>query len=167
MGSKLIAFTLSMLVMVATEVPTQAAEPDAASKNVTSLTPPVERASADDCAIFVAVGKNRMNWGTAPPNYAYYREFDRDGGGTYLEDCSWKQLGVAEPLTEAQQPEKGFSITRPRYTGASATVELQIFISEQIVDGKRIPPFISVETCSLEKQGDRWQFRECKLRLIT
>jgi hypothetical protein len=167
MGSKLIAFTLSMLVMVATEVATQAAEPDAASKNVTSLKPPVERASADDCAIIVAVGKNRMNWGAAPPNYAYYREFDSDGGGTYLEDCSWQQLGVAEPLTKVQQPEKGFSITRPRYTGASATVELQIFISEQIVDGKRTPPFISVETCSLERQGGRWQFRECNLRLIT
>lgn len=167
MRPKLIAFVLSLLAMVATEVPTWAAEADAASKDVTSLMQPVERASADDCAIIVAVGRNRMNWGTAAPDYAYYREFDRDGGGTYLEDCSWKQLGVAKPLTKVQQPEKGFSITRPRYAGASATVELQIFISEQIVDGKRTPPFISVETCSLERQGDRWQFRECKLRLIT
>lgn len=84
MRPKLIAFALSLLAMVATEVPTWAAEADAASKDVTSLMQPVERASADDCAIIVAVGRNRMNWGTAPPDYAYYREFDRDGGGTYL-----------------------------------------------------------------------------------
>jgi len=166
-ASKLIAFALSMLVMVSADISTRAAEPNTTSKDVASMPEPVERASADDCAIIIEVGKNKMNWGAAPPDYAYYREFDRDGGGTYLEDCSWRQFGVAEPLTRAQQPVKAFSITRPRYTGASATVDLQIFISGQIVAGKRTPPFISVEICDLEKHGDRWQFRKCKLRLIT
>jgi len=103
-ASKLIAFALSMLVMVSADISTRAAEPNTTSKDVASMPEPVERASADDCAIIIEVGKNKMNWGAAPPDYAYYREFDRDGGGTYLEDCSWRQFGVAEPLTRAQQP---------------------------------------------------------------
>ena len=156
-----------MLAMVAAAASMQAAEPNAISNDATSMPQPVERASVDDCAIIVEVGKNKMNWGASAPDYAFYGEFDRDGGGTYLEDCSWKQLGVAEPLTKARQPEQGFSITRPSYAGATATVDLQIFISGRIVDGKRTPPFISVEICAVEKQGDRWQFRECKLKLIT
>jgi hypothetical protein len=164
--SKLMAVGFGMFVMVAA-ASTWAAEPDATPKDVTAMPQPVERASADDCAIIVEVGKSRMNWGVAPPDSAFYPEFDREGGGTYLEDCAWKKFGVAEPLTEAQKPGKGFFITRPRYTGTTATVDLQYFISGPIVDGKQLPPFISVETCSLEKQGDRWQLRECKLKLIT
>jgi len=70
-------------------------------------------------------------------------------------------------LSPERSNRKSISITRPRYTGASATVDLQIFISGQIVDGKTTPPFISVEICDLEKHGDRWQFWKCQLRLIT
>jgi hypothetical protein len=165
--SRMIAVALAILAIAAVGPSTQAAEPDAAPQDVTGMPQPVERASTDDCAIIVEVGKRKMDWGATPPDFAFYPEFDRDGGGTYLEDCPWKQLGVAEPLTKAQKPDKGFFITRPRYSGTSATVELQLYISAQGSDGKRLPPYLRSETCSLEKQENRWQLRECKLKAVT
>jgi hypothetical protein len=31
---------------------------------------PVERVSAEDCAIIVEIGKAKMNWGATPPEFA-------------------------------------------------------------------------------------------------
>jgi hypothetical protein len=166
MGSKPLAVGLAMLLMVAA-ASTRAAESDATPKDTTAMPQPVERASADDCAVIVEVGKSKMDWGAAPPDFAFYSEFDREGGGTYLEDCAWKQFGVAEPLTKAQKPGKGFFITRPRYSGTTATVDLQYFISGPVRDGRELPPYMRLETCSLEKQDDRWQLRECKLKAVS
>jgi hypothetical protein len=118
------------------------AVPTLASESNHSLPQPVERASADDCAIPVEVGKNQMNWGVIPPDFTFYSEFDRDGGGTYVEDCPWKELGVAEPLRPSQQTGKDLFITRPAYRGDEATVSLQYSISGRIVDGKKTRPFI-------------------------
>jgi hypothetical protein len=165
--SKIITLALAMLAASAFVASTRAAEPDAASKDVTTMPQPLKRASADDCVIIVEIGKSAMGWGATAPDYAFYPEFAREGGGTYLEECPWKQLGVAEPLTKAQQPKKGFFITRPRYEGAKATAELEVYISGPVIDGKQMPPFLSLEICSLEKQRDRWQLLECKLKVIT
>jgi hypothetical protein len=161
----LMAFRVFLVAVFAE--PTQAADSGAAPKDQTAMPQPVERASPDDCAIFVEVGKNIMNWGAKPPDYAFEPEWDRDGGGTYLEECPWKELGVAEPLTKAQQAEKSFFITRPKYSGAEATVDLEFSISGRIVDGKKTPPFIESDTCTLEKKDDRWQVVECRLKFIT
>jgi hypothetical protein len=127
----------------------------------------VERASADDCAILVEVGKNQMNWGVIPPDFAFYSEFDRDGGGTYVEDCPWKELGVAEPLRPSQQTEKDFFITRPAYRGDEATVSLQYSISGRIVDGKKTRPFIRRNKCTLEKKDVHWKLVVCKLEMTS
>jgi hypothetical protein len=161
----LIAFRVFLAAAFA--VPAQAADSGATPKDQTAMPQPVERASVDDCAIFVEVGKSAMNWGAKPPGYAFEPEWDRDGGGTYLEECPWKELGVAEPLTKAQQPDASFFITRPRYSGAGATVDLEFSISGRIVDGKKTPPFIQSENCTLEKKDDRWHVVECRLKSIT
>jgi hypothetical protein len=161
----LIAFCIVLVAAFA--IPTLAAESGATPKDQTTMPQPVERASADDCAIFVEVGKSRMNWGVKPPDFAFEPEWDRAGGGTYLEECPWKELGVAEPLTRAQQPEKSFFITRPHYSGSGATVDLEFSISGRIVDGKKTPPFIKSETCALEENDDRWHLLECTLKFIT
>ena len=139
--------------------------PTIAAESNDALPQPVERASADDCAILVEVGKNQMNWGVVAPDFAFYPEFDRAGGGTYLQDCPWKALGVAEPLRPSQQPERSFFITRPAYKGEEATVSLQYSISGKIVDGRRTPPFIRRSKCTLEKKGDRWQITICELEI--
>jgi hypothetical protein len=155
-----------LFLVAALGVPALAADFGAMPRDQTAMPQPVERASVDDCAIFVEVGKSRMNWGATAPDFAFEPEWDRDGGGTYLEDCPWKELGVAEPLNVAQQPEKRFFITRPKYLSAGATVDLELSISGRIVDGKKTPPFIKSETCTLEKD-DRWRIVECRLKFIT
>jgi hypothetical protein len=161
----LIAFRV--LLVAAFAVPAQAADSGATPKDQSAMPQPVERASPDDCAIFVEIGKSIMNWGANPPDYAFEPEWDRDGGGTYLEECPWKELGVAEPLTKAQQPAASFFIRRPNYSGAGATVDLEFSISGRIVDGKKTPPFIESQTCALEKKDDRWHIVECRLKFIT
>jgi hypothetical protein len=155
-------FALRILAVALFAQPALAAESD-----VATMPQPVERASADDCAIFAEVGKNRMNWGATAPDYAFYSEFDRAGGGTYLEDCPWKQLGLAEPLPPAQQTEKSFFMTRPSYSGDEATLDLQFSISGKIVDGTKTPPFIRLETCTVAKKDDHWRFVACKLKMVT
>jgi hypothetical protein len=79
-----------------------------AAKSETAMPQPVERASAEDCAIIVEIGKAKMNWGATPPEFAFYPEFDGAEVGTYLEDCPWKDLGVADPLIGTPTSEKAF-----------------------------------------------------------
>jgi hypothetical protein len=126
----------------------------------------VERASADDCAVIVEIGKARLNWGATPPKYDFFPEFDRVGGGVYREICPWKKLGVAKPRLGTPNSEKSFFITRPEYSGARASATLQIALTKT-VDGKKMPPFLMTETCTLEKPDGRWQLVECKLKAIT
>jgi hypothetical protein len=164
--TKLALIAFRVFLAAALAVPLHAEE-STAPRDQTALPQPVERASADDCAIFVEVGKRKMDWGAKAPDFAFYSEFDRVGGGTYLEDCPWKALGVAEPLTHAQQPEKSFFITRPDYSGAGATVDLEYSLSGRIVDGERMPPFIMSQKCRLEKNDDRWHLVECEMKFIT
>jgi hypothetical protein len=165
--TKIALIAFRVLLVAAFAVTARAEESTKPPKDQTAMPQPVERASLDDCAIFVEVGKSIMNWGAKPPDYAFEPEWDRDGGGTYLEECPWKELGVAEPLTTAQQPEKGFFITRPKYSGAGATVDLEFAISGRIVDGKKTSPFIKSETCTLEKNDGHWHVVECRLKSIT
>jgi hypothetical protein len=127
----------------------------------------VELASPDDCAIFVEVGRDRLNWGDKAPDAAFYPEFERDGGGTYLEKCPWKELGVAEPRTPTQQPNKGFFITRPAYAGKQATVTFRYSLTGPAVDGRQPAPFVKSEICTLRKPGERWTLMECKTQFIT
>jgi hypothetical protein len=114
-----------------------------AAKSETAMPQPVERASAEDCALIVEIGKAKMNWGATPPEFAFYPEFDGAEGGTCLEDCPWKDLGVADPLIGTPTSEKAFFISRPVYSGMHASVDIEKSISpNQRIDGKRIAPFI-------------------------
>jgi hypothetical protein len=165
--AKIALIAFCVFFVAAYTVPAQAEDSTAPPRDLTTMPQPIERASVDDCAIFVEVGRREMDWGATAPDYAFYSEFDRVGGGTYLEDCPWKELGVAEPLTKAQQPEKSFFMTRPDYSGAEATVDLELSISGRIVDGKKKPPFIMSQKCTLEKNDDRWHLVGCKMKFIT
>lgn len=49
---------------------------------------------------------------------------------------------------------------------ASADIEKSISPNQRI-DGKRIAPFIEMESYTLEKRGGRWQLIECKMKFIT
>lgn len=142
------------------------AQDPALQQGQTASPEPVERASADDCAVIVEVGKTQLNWGATPPGYDFFPEFDRDGGGIYREECPWKELGVAEPKLGNASSEKSFFITRPAYSGTRASVMLQIAMT-RTVDGKKKPPFLKADACTLEKRDGRWQLVECKLKIIS
>jgi hypothetical protein len=80
----------------------------------------------------------------------------------------WKDLGVADPLIGTPTSEKAFFISRPVYSGMHASADIEKSISpNQRIDGKRIAPFIEMESCTLEKRGGRWQLIECKMKFIT
>jgi hypothetical protein len=127
----------------------------------TRLTQPVERASADDCAIFVEIGKTQLNWRAAPPNMDFFPVWDRDGGGTYLEECPWTDLGVAEPTIGSPKSERSFFITRPKYVGRRATVVYAIAL------GGPGHIFRSDHECKLEKRRGVWRVVTCELLAIT
>jgi hypothetical protein len=139
-------------------------------QTATAAAAPVEQASTDDCAIIVAVGKAQLKWGArSPPAYAFYPEWDRDGGGVYVETCPWKALGVAPPVIGTPESESGFSITRPEYDvpRQQAWVDIQIFMSKRLPDGKAAPPFLQTMSCSLARHGDRWRIVKCDPTAIT
>jgi hypothetical protein len=60
-----IAFRLGATAAMVLGMPARAAEPAAvpAAESETAMPQPVERASAEDCAIIVEIGKAKMNWG--------------------------------------------------------------------------------------------------------
>ncbi len=121
----------------------------------------------DDCEIIVEVGREKMGWGAKPPDATFYPEFDRAGGGTYLEDCPWRQLGVAEPNTKAGGFDTGFFIARPRYSGIETTVTFEVFISAPPVGERKMPPYMRREECVLFRDGGRWKLKECKVKAVT
>lgn len=124
----------------------------------------IELASADDCAILVAVGKSELKWGAKPPAAAMLPDFPTTGGGTYREVCAWKELGVAAPIVGDAHSPIAFFVSRPIYSGKSATAFFHYSVaSVRLPDGAILPPFFERERCSLEKQADGWHLAGCKL----
>ena len=129
------------------------------------LKPPVEHASADDCAIIVAIGRAQLGWNErTPPSQDFYPEWDSEKGGTYIQDCPWRDHGVAPPHIGGNASAASFSIARPRYDRArsTATAELTVALS---AEGR--PPFVSAEQCTARRQGRRWVVVGCRQTAIT
>lgn len=123
----------------------------------------IERASADDCAILVAIGKSELKWGTKPPAAAMLPDFPI-AGGTYREDCAWKELGVAAPVIGDSHAPIAFFVSRPVYSGKRATAFFHYSVaSVRLPDGAILPPFFERERCLLEKRADGWHLAGCKL----
>lgn len=121
-------------------------------------------ASADDCAIVVAIGKSELKWGENPPAAALLPDFPLPDGAIYREDCAWKQLGVAAPAIGNEQSRIAFFITRPDYSGSRATAFFHYSVaSVRLPDGAVLPPFLERERCSLEKKPGGWHLVSCKL----
>jgi hypothetical protein len=115
----------------------------AARADGTAMPQPVERASADDCAIFVEIGEAELQWGATAPRYDFFPQFDRKGGGTYLEECPWSTLGVAAPTIGGPQSHAGFFISRPVYSGTGVSAKLHIALrGTQHPDGSEGPPYL-------------------------
>jgi hypothetical protein len=119
-----------------------------------------EKSSLDDCRIIAQVGKHQLGWSsTAAPRYDFYPHF-----GDYVEVCSWKELGVAEPRTGNPLSLSGFYITRPAYDGSSATVQIHTFRRDQATkDGVPVKPEFTDKECKLERDGSDWSIKQCFL----
>ncbi|HEY2071599.1 MAG TPA: hypothetical protein VGG48_18710 [Rhizomicrobium sp.] len=126
---------------------------------------PVERASPDDCAIFVAVGKAQLNWGAAPPGYDFFPALDGKDGGTYLEECPWKQLGVADPVIGSPASTSGFYFMRPVYSGDEATMDYSVSMRPPAGQQGRV--FLEDQSCTLTKSGGEWRVVSCQMTIIT
>ncbi|HEY3776587.1 MAG TPA: hypothetical protein VGL35_00870 [Rhizomicrobium sp.] len=128
----------------------------------------IEQASADDCAIIVAIGKSELKWGKRAPSAAFLRDFELPGGGTYREECSWKYLGMAPPAIGDSRSSMAFFITRPVYSGKRAKAWFQYSVASlRRADGTLLPPFVERELCALEKRAEQWYLLGCKLTAIT
>jgi hypothetical protein len=114
------------------------------------------RSSIEDCKAIVEVGKYQLGWSpTAAPAYDFYADL-----GDYIADCSWKDLGVAEPRKGTQWSLAGFVITRPVYDGASARVDIHTFRRDTPTSTK---PQLRGERCELERGGSEWSVRKCSV----
>ena len=128
----------------------------------------ITHASADDCAIIVEIGKAKMGWGDKAPTPDFFPTFDNEGGGTYVEDCVWRDFGVADPVIGTPNSLQAFYISRPQYSGTKATAELnQAVRPEPGPDGSSVAPFMEKDRCTLEKVDGRWRLTECKMLAIT
>jgi hypothetical protein len=126
--------------------------------------PEIIHASADDCAVIVAIGRSQVQWGEHGPNEPFFVDGALPDGADFREDCPWRSLGVGDPVP-ARQGALGFAIDRPIYgaDGKSATAALSFTAFSK----KNVTPFASVETCSLVKQGGGWTLVKCVQNLIT
>jgi hypothetical protein len=129
----------------------------------------IERASAEDCAVILAVGRSQLGWGAKPPEFAFFPEVDQDGGKTFVEECPWKAMGVAAPRIGTPQSENGFWISRPVFdrtrTTASADMTRTIVAMEN--QGEPMNGFLETRTCSLRKRDGRWQVVACRSAAVT
>jgi hypothetical protein len=131
------------------------------------LPKPVEEASADDCAIVVAIGRAQMDWGPTGPNLPFVAEAADVGGVIYRQRCPWRALGVGAPvLAGPAHWGARFSIGRPAYgeDRRTATTDLVILGPPRRPGG---PPFTRIEHCRLEKADGRWQLSACTEGPIT
>jgi len=153
MGSKLIAFALSMLLSWSRPKaprgrPNRCCIEECDKPDRHRL----ERASADDCAIIVASEK-QDEMGTGTSGLCVYREFRsrrrRDLSGRLFVEAAW----YGRALTKVQQPEKGFSITRPALHRRIGNRRAADFHFRTDCRRQENSAFISVETCSLESRA--------------
>jgi hypothetical protein len=128
----------------------------------------VERASTDDCAIIAEIGKSELHWsGAVAPQAPIYLTFNTPDGGSYVEDCPWGKLHLATPTIGTPDSAMGFFISRPVFSATGASAYFQYSVAPiATADGKKIPPFLERELCTLEKEADRWHLTGCKLTSI-
>lgn len=109
-----------------------------------------------------------MHWSARnAPSASFYPKFATPDRGTYLEDCPWQKLGVAEPLIGTPGSPMGFFVTRPVYSRSGAKAWFQYNVaSVAAAGGKNILPFVERELCTLEKDADGWHLTRCKLSAI-
>ena len=134
------------------------------------LKQPVEHASAEDCAVFAALGKQHLHWDSEPPEQDMFPVFNTKDGGSYVEDCPWKALGLSEPNIGNPSSRSGFYFSRPEFSlrGIKASLTYSYFIkSDRTEDGKEYAPFVAQYRCVLRKSIGRWQLINCKLGAIT
>ena len=122
-----------------------------------------EHASAEDCRVIVAIGTKAMNWSEAnAPSFDHYPDF-----GDYVEDCAWKDYGVAAPRVGDASSLAGFYITRPVYNGATATAEIHTYRAEsRDAGGRMVRPHLRDEECTLERKETGWSVVLCSLMAV-
>jgi hypothetical protein len=127
--------------------------------------PKLERASAEDCAVILAIGRAQLAWSaTRPPAFAFFPELEQDGGGRYVESCPWKAMGAAPPTLGDQQSGNGFWISRPVYDRgrAGASADLTRSITPMDNQGEPMRGFLETRACTLEKRAGRWRLLDCR-----
>jgi len=137
---------------------------------VLAATPTIEHASHDDCAIIVAVGKAELGWSAqSAGDWPFFLVYDLPGGGTYVEDCPWRALGVAPPVTGSHASIKGSAIMRPEYgpSRATATAKVSATMRGRDIDGRTLPPYLEDRVCKLERRDGGWKVIACDTTAVT
>ena len=167
-------FALGAIVIAAmgARVSAQTAEP--AAPAAPTMAPYLDHATADDCEIFVEIGKSKLNWtATEPPKYALvpesqeYSDEHKSNIGKlppdrrYISDCSWQDFGVTPPAIATRDTRQSFNFDRPVYSGALARATLTILIVTP-ESGARLTLRSTNDLCTLEKRDNHWQLTTCK-----
>mgnify|MGYP000031662677 FL=1 len=128
--------------------------------------PIVVHASADDCAIIVAIRKAQAAWGLKGPNRPFVVEGQGPDGIIYRQDCDWAASGVGPPVVQKLgEPGPRFAIGRPVYGVGRKTAEADIsFVAWA---GRGTVPFMSAEHCTLKRSRGAWRVVKCEQGIIT
>jgi hypothetical protein len=123
----------------------------------------------EDCKVMAILGQDLLHWDKVKPDISTFSIFYRPQNGGYVEQCPWRELGIA-PLPPGSPDMNNMRFfTTPRYgaDGKSASVD---FVTKLVAfgkDGKPMSPFIEVQTCFLTKSGSDWRLDSCHLSVVT
>jgi hypothetical protein len=129
--------------------------------------------SAEDCAVYAAFARAKLNWtGQAPPSEGFFPDSigyndeatARSGAAPqsrYHVVCPWTKLGLADPIIRVSRPyPPAFTLMQPRYSGNRATFSYALS-HHDARDGKHQVNNTNGE-CTLEKVDGRWTNVRCE-----
>jgi len=121
--------------------------------------------SADDCAIMVLAGKEKLGWGNERPRMPFSANTTwPDGSPAYVVNCKWEDYGIVPPERQELTPERpqpmtsNASITSPVYSPNGLQAAAAVVITE--IAGGRFA--MEQWSCNFFRENDRWNLSGCK-----
>jgi hypothetical protein len=125
--------------------------------------------SAEDCAVWAAMGRAYLHWGKDAPPSQQFQIFYRPSGKGYVEQCPWAAMGITPSPADRYDPDNTSFFTGPDYSngGQTAVVHYGTKLTAKGADSKPGPPFMEGWSCTLTKTAGRWTLKGCDQDFIT
>lgn len=127
-------------------------------------------ASPDDCAIFAVLAKAKLGWtATAAPegNYIFESQIadgpnEKEMGTpkTFIAQCPWHELDLAEPVSNPEGGPKNYALGRPIRAVPDVAHATWNRFDFETKDGRQ-DLHHRFQLCKLAKRDGQWQLDSC------